>query len=288
MFPPIAQGYHCDWIGGARTRAVAFPQVVDQVNTLEIPDFVESGLLDFGSDENPRPQSQWWTVELWGFTLYDTLNLPDLTRLQFSSFERAWLANPAAAGPGQRTTPLQARVFYSNNSSRHRWVDVDIGTGCRFSVLTDKVQVYILAPQGSRQLVEGGNTVGLTGGVEPPEGGTVSMSMLAGTVTPTPSAIGSGGATYSRTVIVPAGQQLVLPHPPAARRVAIYQAGGFRTPLQWGFLPFAPTPLVGNVGIGGANAPIGEGLSIPQSSASLVVPSGLAARTLTLRYALEL
>jgi hypothetical protein len=68
----------------------------------------------------------------------------------------------------------------------------------------------------------------------------------------------------------------------------VYQVGGVRSPLQWGALPLAGTPNLGNVGIGGANAPIGPGLAIPQSSAALVVPSSITARRLTLRYGLEL
>ena len=284
MYSSVALGYHCAWSGSARPRAIVFPQTPTQVNDQPIPNWLESVPLDDGDEINPRPRPTWWTVELDGFTIANLESKPDTFRLPFDGLEKAW---ESGAPDATRWTPLQARVIYSNNSGRQRAIDVDIGHGCRFSVLSDQVKVWILSPRGSRAIVEGGEPITGTGGVRPPEGGGVSASMVVGTLAETPSAIGARGATFTRTIDVPGGAEAFYPLPPYARTVTPYQIGGVRQPLQWALVGLPGTPTIGTLGVAGANA-AGPVHIIPQAAQAIRVPPGPAGRRLTFVATLDL
>lgn len=225
--------------------------------------FLESGPLDAfdpcGPPGLPINVSHWWTVEIAGFEI---MNGPLLSLESdfFDAPEMAWQPDGPLSDSrayATRHTHLKARLWWMNNTGRHRWADVDIGHGTRFSIQANQVFAGLLVPPGSLPITPGQKTVL----PEPDPPAVITQAMIVGSINLSPWAPDAGQISTNTIVVdvlpgaatIPSGIGPPTPAikiPPFAKRVQICQFGGAVTPLS--FVPSVQrsAPDVWSIGLG--------------------------------------
>lgn len=200
----------------------------------------------------------WWIVDLCGREVIRTSDPLGLEPLLRTRIEQA----------GLRTTRLRGRVTWLRAGVGCE-MDFDIGTGTRFAIEGDAVNVYILVPQAlSRAFTVRANTLPgqpTTAPVNPaspnasvpiPEprppilpsalGGRVLDTLVQGHVLHCVSTNADRTAKLTQTFERPAGDaDFAVPIPPRAKHLKVSMpAPGLLTPLQFRMGPLAADPIV--------------------------------------------
>lgn len=166
------------------------------------------GLDEFGELLYVQAQAPtWWTIDLWGIEV--------VRFLPVGSPAVAPLSQSALIAIGQRFTRLKARVTWENMQVE-RSIDVDVGTGTRFSILGNNLRVKLLIPQSQRfqemgtvvNTVASNNTM-LTNGL-------LLDSMVGGSAYPCFAPLSNRYPTFTQLV-----SQLRVDEDPAIREVFV-------------------------------------------------------------------
>lgn len=244
----------------------------------------------------------WWRINLWGKEISQEVAAPGQAALS-----RARIVNE-----GRRFTRVKARINWEN-MAESRSVDVDIGAGTRLSVCANAVRIEALLPVPTE------GAVGLTGGfvevgtilgapAEPPAGpasvssfnkafaGLKIDALVGASCYPVHAPDGCCEATYSQIWQVPAeptlAQQLI-PIPPAARAVSIYDVtpgAPFRFIEFFDDIAVAVGPAIGTLDSSAAGQLPGtvQRAAIPHGVATHIRTPSLVVGFWTLVFHLEL
>ena len=192
------------------------------------PDLDEYGDLLYAHAMSPT----WWTVDLYGIELARFIPAGDPP---VTPADQSFLISN-----GQRFTRLKARVSWENMQVP-REVDIDIGTGTRFSILANNLRIKLLIPKGQRFQEVGTvvNTVRSDGLQFGP--GLVLDAMVGASVYPCFAPLSNRYPTFTQRIAqlsavdVPPGVfPIEIPTPPAAKYLSIYPTGDpFLIPWTW-------------------------------------------------------
>lgn len=226
----LRQGHHGNWVGDAKPLGFCYelrPTNENYVRVLKTQ-WLETMPLDqnFWNEADPRPTPLWWIIELHGQEIVQSaVDFPTCDPFGFPY--KKWMGTGPAPVPPQfanRFTHLKARIHYQNNSGRSRWVDVDIGPGIRVAVIADQVNVDLLGPPNSAQVVEGSN-VGQLITVQNPDQDDVAIAqaLITGTVSLSPFAP-TGERVATNTIVVDRAEDdsALVKIPPGASQVQVY------------------------------------------------------------------
>ena len=173
----------------------------------------------------------WWTVDLWGIEVARFLPAGAGTVQP--------LVQSALIAQGRRNTRLKARVTWENLQVR-RTVDVDIGTGTRFSIEANNLRIMLLIPKAQR-FQEMGSIVNTVRDNNTQLGnGLVLDAMVGGSCYPCFAPLSNRYPTFTQLVaqlrdvdtgVVTPREVLV---PPDAKYLSIYPSGDpFLVPWTW-------------------------------------------------------
>lgn len=190
------------------------------------PDLDEYGDLLYAKAAAPT----WWTVDLWGI---------EVTRFMPGAGTVQPLVQSALIAQGGRNTRLKARVVWENMQVR-RSVDVDIGTGTRFSVEANNLRIMLLIPKAQR-FQEVGSVVNTVRSNNTQLGnGLVLDAMVGGSVYPCFAPLSNRYSTFTQLVAQLTEEEtgVVTPReilvPPDAKYLSIYPSGDpVLTPWTW-------------------------------------------------------
>ena len=257
------------------------------VQQTPVPNLV--GFGDLLSVHAPTPS--WWTVDLWGYTIARFLE------------QGSPAVGPASAGTllndGQRFTHCKGRVTWENTQFA-RSVDVDIGTGTRFSILANAVRVELLMPNGQGMVEVGTTTNTANSNNSTYTDGLIVDTAIGGSAYPCFAPLSNRYPTFTQTVrqleetsagaVVPINVDV----PPAAKYLTIYPDGDpLLTPWEWLIVNPLPGPTAGALPIGpipyDPATSIVHRRQVPQNVSVIQMPvGGPVNRTWTLVWELEL
>ena len=205
----------------------------------------------------------WWTVDLWALEVTRFVPLggsvPALTRGEVNS-------------QGRRFSRLKARVSYEKVLSHS--MDIDVGTGVRFSVLANSVRVSVLTPPTFR--LSGDKMIGPQLGP-----GTVLDTIIAASCYESDSPVGEKSATFSQYVIRVSSNAVEqdIPVPPAAKYVTVYPSppDPGNVPLEWMQIGAAGALLLpaGTIDFPASTRRVDK-IAVPQGVDTLRIPAGAA------------
>lgn len=213
----------------------------------------------------------WWCFDVFGIEVAEqrAIGLPPVAPIQ-----QGMLINI-----GQRFCRLKLRVQWENMQVA-RTVDVDIGTGTRFSLTGNNVRIMLAFPRGNRFLEVGSRLVDTTY-----QSGQIVNALIGASGYPGFSPLSNRYPTFSQNVVQLGAAEfgveapLRLPVPPAAKYVTIYTSelvGAVPTPWVWESIPTgALAPVVLNYDTV-TNTIVRA--AVPQGAAAIVMPIAIGAR----------